>query len=63
MYSPLLKNGGWIGFHDIKERPLDHWIQVDKFWKTIKEKFTYLEFIDNSTTTGGIGVLKLEKND
>jgi hypothetical protein len=38
MYYSLVKNGGVIGFHDIKF--ID---DVEKFWNEIKNNYKYLE--------------------
>lgn len=38
MYSPLIKDGGFIGFHDIKE-----FSDVEKFWNEIKNNYKHLE--------------------
>jgi predicted O-methyltransferase YrrM len=56
-YSPLVRSGGIIAFHDIKPTTPDNWIQVDKFWNEIKRNYKYLEIISNEETWGGIGVL------
>ena len=58
MYSPLVKDGGLIAFHDIVS-PSSLLNNVHKFWKEIKEKFDGKEFIANDDQDfGGIGVLK-----
>ncbi len=58
MYSPLVKNGGLIAFHDIVPLPSKS-DTINEFWEKIKYKFDFDEFIeDNSQKTGGIGVLK-----
>ena len=63
MYSPLVKEGGLILFHDI----VDHTevyptCKVDKFWNDIKkearEEFEFYEFVAEPKTWGGIGVIK-----
>lgn len=67
MYKGLVKDGGWIGFHDIKNSYFHHSNNcfVDKLWERLTgDKF---EFIDNSNGFGGIGLIKnnsnLEYND
>ena len=57
LYSPLVRRGGLVAFHDIKKYPDDHWIQVDKFWNAIKNKYQYEEYVDDSVHWGGIGIL------
>ena len=37
MYSPLVKKGGIIAFHDIVPGPQEHVGGVPKFWKELKE--------------------------
>lgn len=63
MYSPLVREGGFIGLHDIVYHPKVPDCQVDKLWKEIKPKYTHVEFIDpNDPTWAGIGVLTFESN-
>jgi predicted O-methyltransferase YrrM len=58
MYSPLVRKGGLIVFHDICHHPLVPSCQVEKFWKEVKKGKRTLEFIDaNDQTWGGIGVI------
>jgi len=59
MYSPLVKPGGIIAFHDIVPPSSDLTNTVHKFWKQIKNEFNVEEIIENSNqVVGGIGVLK-----
>jgi cephalosporin hydroxylase len=57
LYSPLVNTGGIIAFHDIKDYPEDHWIKVDRYWKTIRDKYIWKEFKEESEIWGGIGIL------
>ena len=58
MYSPFVRDGGIIVFHDICFHPNVPECQVEQFWKTIKSSYKITEFIDsNDTTWGGIGVI------
>jgi predicted O-methyltransferase YrrM len=58
MYSPLVKKGGVIVFHDICHHAQVPTCQVDKFWKEVKKGKKTLEFIDaKDKTWGGIGVI------
>lgn len=60
LYSPLVRSGGLVAFHDIV--PVDQWehCEVDKFWKEIKQSHESREFIDTTDLTfGGIGVLSM----
>ena len=59
-YSPLVRQGGLIAFHDIKPNPNMPECQVHVFWQEIKQAFKHYEFIDQSRTVQygmGIGVL------
>jgi predicted O-methyltransferase YrrM len=58
-FSPYVKEGGIIAFHDIMPRSEHPEIQVNKFWLEIKKQWPYQEFIesDASRRTIGIGVL------
>ena len=64
MYSPLVKDGGFIVFHDICNHPYIPACQVDKFWKELQGKYKAIELIDPSDTTwGGIGIIINGKNN
>ncbi len=68
MYSPLVRPGGVVAFHDIIP---DHRTQfgvetkadagqVHKLWNELKEQFEHYEFVENIAQDGyGIGVLVL----
>lgn len=58
MYSPFVKKGGYVGFHDINGKPakrLD--IEVDKFWNELPKENT-LEF-NSVGFYMGIGVIQI----
>lgn len=70
IWSPLVRRGGWIAFHDIDPEHVDqHLCQVNKFWnELVGEK---IEFITTEEHTlmgykgihphyGGIGILKTD---
>jgi len=58
MYSPLVKGGGIIAFHDIVKHPPELDCNVDKFWNEIKKEFQFQEIIkDKNQTAYGIGVV------
>lgn len=59
MYSTLAKSGGVIAFHDVTPGGLEEFTGgVPIFWKEIKNKYTYKEFIKDQNQTGyGIGCL------
>jgi len=61
MYSPLVRKGGIVGFHDINLHPKLPEVQVSKLWREIKDKYKVVEFIDPvEATWAGIGVLIYE---
>ena len=63
MYSPLVREGGYIGFHDICFHQEDLRVGVDRLWREIKSKYKIVEFIDPvDKSWGGIGVLQYEKS-
>ena len=60
-YSPLVRTGGLIAFHDICEHPAEAKCEVKKFWDELKGKIDpehYSEFIAEPTNWGGIGVVR-----
>ncbi len=63
-YSPFVRDGGIIAFHDICEHPKETECEVKKFWDELKEAAaskpagTIHEFISEPKTWGGIGVLR-----
>ena len=62
MYSPLVKIGGIIAFHDIVVHPPETKCNVNKFWNEIKHNYEYIEFVENwDQKMCGIGVI-IKKN-
>jgi predicted O-methyltransferase YrrM len=58
LYSPLVRPGGLIAFHDIARHPADVGCEVDRFWAEIRSRFRYEELIENPDQGGkGIGLL------
>lgn len=58
MYSPLVRKGGVIAFHDIVPHPPEAECHVSEFWVKVKQKYTHKEFIDNANQQwAGIGLL------
>lgn len=58
LYGPLVRKGGLIAFHDIAEHPLESGCEVLRFWKEIKQHYSYEEIIeDRNQGRAGIGVL------
>ena len=61
MYSPLVRKGGLIAFHDILEKQPTPQNQVYYFWKDIKQKTVTEEFVNDYDQTGfGIGIIRVE---
>lgn len=61
MYSPLVRRGGVIAFHDIAEHPPEIGCEVSRLWNEIKGGYRYSEFIeDRKQGWAGIGVLYLD---
>lgn len=56
MYSPLVKKGGVIAFHDIGAREEG---TVDRLWNEIKQNYKYEEITLHPNKEKGIGVLYL----
>lgn len=58
MYSPLVRAGGVIAFHDIAEHPPSTGCEVARFWNQIKTLHRHLEIIENPKQGwAGVGVL------
>jgi predicted O-methyltransferase YrrM len=61
MYSPLVRPGGIIAFHDILEKQPVPDNQVYYFWKEIKKSNNTEEFVKDYGQTGfGIGIIRVE---
>lgn len=59
-YSPLVRQGGIVAFHDIVPGPPEMVGGVPKFWSEVKLRFKSLEIVDVARQRGyGIGVLHL----
>ena len=56
MYSPLVRKGGVIAFHDIVPHPVHQTCRVHDFWDDLKARTRWRELIDERTW-GGIGVV------
>lgn len=61
MYSPLVRPGGIIAFHDILEKQPVPDNQVYYFWEKIKQSTNTEEFVKDYAQTGfGIGIIHVE---
>ena len=58
LYSPLVRKGGIVAFHDIVPHHIRKDIRVPDFWKEIRGRYQYTE-IAKETHRNGIGVLYL----
>ena len=60
MYTPLVRVGGLVAFHDICVHPPEVNCNVDKFWREIRTRYKNWEFIEYAHQKQyGIGVLEL----
>ena len=60
MYSPLVRPGGLIAFHDIMPDPQHPEVGVERFWREISARLPSSEVIANPAQEGyGIGILSL----
>ncbi len=58
MYSPLVRPGGVIAFHDIVAHPPEAECHVKKFWDEVKQRYRHKEVIDSPQQQwAGIGFL------
>ena len=58
MYSPLVRDGGVVAFHDIVPGPHECVGGVPKFWREIKNNYVSLEIVKDWNQGGfGIGVI------
>jgi predicted O-methyltransferase YrrM len=56
LYSPLLRPGGWIAFHDIVPGPYEFVGGVPELWAELKEEHETREFVADWAQRGlGIG--------
>ena len=55
MYSPLVRQGGLIAFHDIVTSGSSH--EVCRFWNEIKPAYRHEEFVEDPRGNMGIGVV------
>jgi predicted O-methyltransferase YrrM len=64
MYSPLIRSGGIVAFHDIAENPRDTRCEVATFWNEIKPQYPHREIIESpSQGWAGIGVLFIPQGE
>ena len=56
-YSPLVRPGGLVAFHDIITREPGH--HVHQFWREIKDDYVHEELIAQPDGNKGIGILRM----
>jgi len=49
MYSPLVRSGGIVAFHDIFNYVPNPKFEVAKFWDEVKQRYRHLEFVEGMT--------------
>jgi hypothetical protein len=60
MYSPYVKAGGIVAFHDIVEHPAASGCEVELFWSELKKEYRWEELIeDRCQGWAGIGIVHL----
>ena len=57
MYSPMVRAGGMVGFHDILDHNPDSGCEVSTYWNEIKDDYEHVELAVAPYRWGGIGVL------
>ena len=57
MYSPLVREGGMIAFHDILDHNPDTGCEVSTYWNEIKDDYPHVELAVAPYRWGGIGVV------
>jgi predicted O-methyltransferase YrrM len=61
MYSPLVKSGGAIVFHDVCDHLPEYDCHVDEFWNDLKQGREHWEFIENPAQGRyGIGLISVK---
>jgi predicted O-methyltransferase YrrM len=63
-YSPLVRTGGIVAFHDIAEHPKETGCDVSCFWNEVKTSYRHEEIIENREQGwAGIGILYIVQNE
>jgi predicted O-methyltransferase YrrM len=63
LYSPLVREGGLIAFHDILPHSRMPGVEVHRLWQELRSRYDHEEFVDPARVPGlgqwgGIGVLR-----
>ena len=60
MYSPFVRQGGIVIFHDIVEHSPEKCCEVNRFWMELRQQYQYHEIIENPNQGwAGIGIIYL----
>jgi cephalosporin hydroxylase len=63
MYSPLVREGGIVAFHDIVPGLHEYVGGVPRFWREVKSNYVSKEIVKDWNQGGfGIGVIRIDKN-
>ncbi len=60
-YSPFVRQGGMIAFHDIHHRPEQPDIEVHRFWQELKTEYRHEEFVETDSERRAIGLGLISK--
>ncbi len=60
MYSPLVRPGGLVAFHDILDRPQVPGLEVHRFWAELKPRYSATEIVGGPQTGKQIGIGMIE---
>ena len=60
LYAPLVRPGGIIGFHDIRQHVAQPYIEVQRFWLTLHGEKDEIVCRPDLGDWGGIGVIRAE---
>lgn len=57
MYSPLVRSGGLVAFHDTAVDLVKERCEVNRFWAEVQENHEHEEFVQSGDPKFGIGVI------
>ena len=57
LYSPMVRPGGLVMFHDIRRHTNPDAYGVHRLWNELKERYDHVEFVGSEGISLGIGVL------
>src|SRR5713101_6747119 len=60
LYTPFVRKGGVVAFHDVVIHPPETNCEVHKFWNEVKKQYRWSEIIENpSQGWAGIGIITI----